>query len=549
LIFGGSRFFDVLGMFVIAASLTALVARWLRLPSLVSFLMAGLLIGPAAGVVGPATTPEALGLLGDIGIVLLLFIVGLELSLDRIREVGKVALAAGLGQVVFTAVLGFGLCLLLGFSTIESVFIATALTFSSTAVVVKLLYQKSELHSLYGRIAVGIFLVQDIVVVVVLTFLAGLGTPESMTAANVASGIARAFAGMGLLLAACGLGTRFLLPRILGWAAAAPRTLFIWSLAWCLGFVVAAHALKLSAEIGAFLAGLAIAQLRFADDLRRRTHPLMTFFMALFFVSLGAQMEFSHAGTYWVQGLVLSLFVLIGNPVIFMWIISRFGYSERTSFLTSITVAQISEFSFIFAAMGLSMGLIEQPILSVIGVVGVVTIAASAYLILYNHQLYAVLKRTRVLRILRGQPANNGEDEAPRLTDHVLVVGMNDLGRRVAILLHDRGEQVVAIDTDARKMAGLPCQVLVGDVDYTSTLDEAGLAEARMAICALRSESVNRLLVFRCRMLSVPIAVYAPDRSMRDQLQAIGATHLVDARHHSAQRLKADLGTLGVVAR
>lgn len=545
MIFGGSPFFDALGIFVIAAALTVLLARWLRLPSLVSYIAAGLLIGPITGLIGPGTTPpEALDLLGEMGIVLLMFVVGLELSLARIREVGKVAIAAGLGQVAFTAVIGFGLCVALGFDVIESVFIATALTFSSTAVVVKLLDQKNELQTLYGQIAVGIFLVQDIVVVIVMTFLAGLGSRDTMTASSIALGLARAFGGMGLLLGAALLGGRFLLPRILGWAAASPRTLFVWSLTWCLGLVIAAHALDLSAEIGAFLAGLAIAQLRFADDLRRRTHPLMTFFIALFFVSLGAQMELTDAGARWFEGLVLSLFVLIGNPIIFIWIIARFGYSERTSFLTSVTVAQISEFSFIFAAMGLSMGHITQPILSVVGVVGVVTIAISAYMILYNHQLYDLLRRARLLRIFRARA--DGNDERPRvhLRDHVIVVGMNDLGRRVASLLHEKGQTVLAIDTDNRKLAGLACRTLVGDVDYASTLEEAGLHGARVAISTLRIENVNKLFVFRCRHAGVPVAVYAFDRSMREQLVEVGATYLVDARQASGDRLLTELERL-----
>jgi Kef-type K+ transport system membrane component KefB len=550
LIFGRSAFFDALGIFVIAAALTALLARWLRLPSLVSFIIAGLLIGPVSGLIGPATTPhEALDLLGEIGIVLLLFIVGLELSLGRIREVGKVAIAAGIGQVVFTSVVGFGLCLLLGFDALESLFIATALTFSSTAVVVKLLDQKNELQTLYGRIAVGIFLVQDIVVVVVLTFLAGLGSPDTMSPGSVAVGLARAFGGMALLLVICLVGARYVLPPVLGWAASAPRTLFVWSLAWCLAIVLAAHALGLSAEIGAFLAGLAIAQLGFADDLRRRTHPLMSFFIAVFFVSLGARMQFEHAGTYWLEGLVLSLFVLIGNPVIFIWIIARFGYSERTSFLTSVTVAQISEFSFIFAAMGMSMGLITESILSVIGVVGIVTIAISAYMILYNHQLYALLSRMRLLGIFR---ARRTESEVPASMlpcDHVIVVGMNDLGRRVAGLLHDQGQTVLAIDTDFRKLAGLACRTLVGDIDYASTLEQAGLAHARVAISALRIESVNKLFVLRCKQANVPVGVYAVDRQMRDQLREIGASYLVESRRQSAERLMAELDRLSAVLR
>ncbi|MFW6066978.1 MAG: cation:proton antiporter [Myxococcota bacterium] len=548
MIFGGSVFFDALGIFVIAAAITVLFARWLRFPSIVSYLMAGLVVGPLAGVIRPEATPaEALDLVGEMGIVLLMFIVGLELSLERIREVGKVAVAAGIGQVVFTAAVGYGLCLLLGFDTMESLFIATALTFSSTAVVVKLLDQKNELHSLYGRIAVGIFLVQDMVVVVVLTFLAGLGSPDTASPATAGMGLLRAFGGMAVLLVACLAGAKYLLPPVLGWAAPHSRTLFIWSLAWCLGFVIAAHALSLSAEIGAFLAGLAVAQLRFAEDLRRRAHPLMSFFIAVFFVSLGARMELEHAGAHWPEAAFLSLFVLVGNPLIFIWIIARFGYSERTAFLTSVTVAQISEFSFVFAAMGLSMGLIDEAILSVVGVVGIVTIAVSAYMILYNHGLYAWLSRLGVLRPFRAKQAPDEGPPPHRPSGHVIVVGMNDLGRRVAEVLHARGETVLAVDSDLRKLAGLPCRTLVGDIDYAATLEEAGLPEARLAISALRIEHAIKLFVFRCNGAGVPVAVYAHDRSTKGQLQEVGVTFLVEARQRSGDRFLEELDRMGAV--
>jgi Kef-type K+ transport system membrane component KefB len=543
----GSGFFDALGVFVIAGSLLALTARWLRLPSIVAFLLAGLLVGPVTGLVG--ATPDKIDLIAELGIVLLMFVVGLELSLERIREVGKVAVAAGLGQVVFTSVLGFGLCLALGFEVLESVFIATALTFSSTVVVVKLLDQKDELRTLHGRIAVGIFLVQDLVVVFVLTFLSGLGETGATSPGAVALGLGKAFAGMIALLLACLAGARWLLPPVMRWAATSPRTALVWSLAWCLGFVLAAHALALSVEIGAFLAGLAIAQLRFADDLRRRTHPLMSFFIAVFFVSLGARMELEHASAYGVEAAVLSLFVLVGNPVIFIAIIARYGYSERTSFLTSVTVAQISEFSFVFAAMGASLGLIGPPILSLIGVVGVVTIAVSAYMILHNHRLYAAIRRTGVLRVFRARAEDDAEPPPRHLSGHVVVVGMNDLGRRLVRALHARGETVLAVDNDWRKLADLPGHALLGDVDYAATLEEAGLAEARVAFSALRIEQVEQLFVHRCRALGVPVAAYAVDRATADVLREIGATHVVESTARAGERLLDELHRIGAPRR
>lgn len=231
--------------------------------------------------------------------------------------------------------------------------------------------------------------------------------------------------------------------------------------------------------------------------------------------------------------------------MIFIWIIARFGYSERTSFLTSVTVAQISEFSFIFATMGLSMGLIDRSILSLIGIVGILTIAVSAYMILYNSDLYALVRRTGVLRVFRAAEAGKEEAEPTSLHDHVIVVGMNDLGRRVARLLHDRGKTVIAIDTDPRKLSGLDCRTLVGDVDYASTLDDAGLPHARLAISALKIEAVNKLFVYRCRTAGVPVAAYAADHAIREQLREIGASILVESRTEAGRRFLAELDRLG----
>jgi Kef-type K+ transport system membrane component KefB len=542
------EFIKALGLFVVVAAGMGLVGRVFRMPSIVSYLIAGLIVGPLAGWTRPSGEPhDALGTIAEMGIVLLMFLVGLELSLARIRNVGKVALAAGLGQVLFTAAGGLGISLLLGFAWMESLFISTALTFSSTVVVVKLLDQKNELQSLYGRIAVGIFLVQDLVVVIILTLLAGLGRSESFTPLTVAAGLGKAFGGMALLLGVSLLAAGYVLPRALAWAAGTPRVLFMWSLAWCFGYVLTARALGLSLEIGAFLAGLSIAQLDVATDIRRRMHPLMSFFVAIFFVSLGARMELSSAAGYWVEALVLSLFVLIGNPIIFMTIIARYGYSEKTSFLTSVTVAQISEFSFIFAAMGVSTGLIGEQMLSLIAVVGIVTIALSAYMILYNHPLYALIAKTRLLRVFRAGQRADDELPAEELSGHVVVVGMNDLGRRLVEELHGRGQAVLAIDSDPGKLAGLPCRTLAGDVDYLSTLKDAGIERARLAISALRIEAANKLFAFRCRAFRVPVVCYGYDDAMVEQLARVGADHIVESRTESGRRFIEELERIGAV--
>jgi Kef-type K+ transport system membrane component KefB len=537
-----------LGLIVVVGALCLVAGQRLRTPSIVAYIVAGLLLGPVTGLISAS---EAVDLIAEVGIALLLFLVGLELSLSRIRDVGKVAIVAGLGQVVFTAAGGLGLALLLGFDWMESIFIATALTFSSTVVVVKLLDQKRELNTLYGRIAVGIFLVQDLVVIVILTFLAGLGEAEQLQAGEMVGGLTTAFLGMGGLLAAALLASRYVLPRLFRWVAGAPEPMFIWSLCWCFLLVLGAEALHLSLEIGAFLAGVSLAQLPYNHEFRRRVHPLMNFFIAVFFVSLGIQMQVGAALSHLFSASALSLFVLIGNPLIFMLIITRLGYGERPAFLTSVTVAQISEFSFIFAGVGMAAGLIGAEILSVITVVGLITIGISSYMILYNHQLYEWSRRVGLLRPFRarrrGKSARVGAEARKEHKDHVIVVGMNHMGRRIAEGLSAAGEDVLAVDTDPRKLEGLPCDTLLGNVEYPAVLEEAGLMEAKLLVSALQIEATNNLLTYRGRDAGIPVSIHAFDRSVMASLERLGADHMILSKNVGVRRIAEKLRDMGVL--
>jgi Kef-type K+ transport system membrane component KefB len=542
-----ASFFQSLGIIVVSAAVLVMAGRLVRMPAIVVYLLAGILIGPAFGWV---SMNPALELISETGIALLLFLVGLELSFAKIRDVGKVAIVAGIGQVLFTAAGGYVLCWMLGFPVMEALFLATALTFSSTVVVVKLLDEKGELDSLYGRIAVGIFLVQDLVVILILTFLAGMTGGEDVDAGKVAFGLVKAFGGMALLLVLSLLASRYLLPRPFRWAARSPDILLVWALSWCFLLVFAAHAFGLSLEVGAFLAGLSLAQLPYNDDLRRRVHPLMNLFIAVFFVTLGVKMEAGGAAANWWPTVVLALFVLIGNPLIFIFIITRMGYGTRTSFLTSVTVAQISEFSFIFAGMGLSRGLIGPEILSITALVGVATIAISSYMIIYNHQLHAFFDKLGLLkwRMFNSSGAAEKADNPDEpMTGHVIVVGMNTLGRSLVRKLHERGETVLAVDTDPAKLEELPGSGLLGSVEYLSVLQEAGLERAKLLVSALRIEDANDLLAYRCQLAGVPCAIHVVDLSVVDNLLDLGADYLmipkVDGVKAQVKKLK-EMGVL-----
>ncbi len=543
----GVGFLQEMGIIAVCAAVLVALGRAVRMPAIVVYLLCGILLGP---VLGWVEMGDGLGLVSELGIALLLFLVGLELNFAKIRDVGKVAILAGIGQVVFTAAGGYALCWLLGFGMMEALFLATALTFSSTVVVVKLLDEKGELDSLYGRIAVGIFLVQDLVVILILTFLAGMGGAEGgkgveMDAGAVGMGLAKAFGGMALLLVLSLLASKYILPRPFAWAARRPEILLIWALSWCFLLVFAAHEFGLSLEVGAFLAGMSLAQLPYNDDLRRRVHPLMNLFIAVFFVALGVKVDASGAISNWWPTLVLSLFVLIGNPLIFIGIIGGMGYGRKTAFLTSVTVAQISEFSFIFAGMGLGMGLIGAEILSITAMVGVVTIAVSSYMIIYNHGLYAWLLRLGAFRFrfLDGKPEVTDRivHAGHGLKGHVIVVGMNALGREIVKRLVAKGEETLAVDTDPVKLEGLPGRTLLGSVDYLSVLEEAGYEKAKLIVSALQIEETNDLLAYRSKSVGVPCAIHVVDLSVVENLLDLEVSYLMVSK---VDGVKAQLRTL-----
>lgn len=530
-----------LGWMLLGAAGLGVLARMIRLPSIVAYLVAGLLLGPVTGVI--VLTP-AIKEISDIGMVLLLFLVGLEMSLAKVREVGKVAVVTGLAQVVCTTAGGYALSRFLGFGPSESLFLAVALSFSSTVVVVKVLSDKKELASLHGGIAVGFSLVQDIVVIVILTVLAGLSRGRGLDALDH---LLKALGGMTVLLGGVLAASRFVLPRLFAWASGSQATLFIWSLGWCFLVVAVAHLFGLSVELGAFFAGLSLAQLPYTHDLQHRIKPLMSLFVAIFFVSLGIGMAPGAIGSAWLPAAILSVFVLVGKTAITLAAVTRSGYGERTGFLAGVTGAQIGEFSFLFIAMGAAAGMVGDRIIAVTALVGILTIAVSSYMILYSDNLHTLCHRLGLLRIFRAAQKEDDEPEAS-LKDHVIVIGMNTLGRRIAEALHGRGETVLAVDTDPGKLCGLPCRTLHGNIEYRAVLEEQGLANAKLVVSALQIEDTNDLLAYRCKESGVPCCIHAVDLSVMENLLAHDVAYFmlpkVDAIKYQSALLRAQ-GLLG----
>jgi Kef-type K+ transport system membrane component KefB len=433
--------FPLVAIILAIAAAAGLLAVQLRQPLIVAFISVGILVGPVG--TGWVDADSTIELLARMGIAILLFLVGLRLDLHLIRSTGPVALATGLGQVVFTSVFGYLIAIALGMDTVTALYIAVALTFSSTIIIVKLLSDKRELDELHGRIAVGFLIVQDIVVVLVMIALTAFGQP---TGDNLTLGIALML-GKGLgLLAGIGLLMRYILPWLLHHIAQSQELLVLFGVAYAVSVAALSEWLGFSSEVGAFLAGVSLATTTYRDALGARLVSLRDFLLLFFFLDLGAKLEFSNAAQQITEAAVFSVFVLVGNPLIVILIMAALRYPVRVGFLAGLTVAQISEFSLILAALGLSLGHITNATVSLITVVGLITIAGSTYLIMYSHQIYQRIQRWLIVfersRTYPTEPAADDTDV------DVILYGLGRFGSHLADRLSHTGHRILAVDFD-----------------------------------------------------------------------------------------------------
>ncbi len=343
----GDVFTEMAALLLVAAIIGAIGMR-LRQPLIVAFIAVGVLVGPS--VLGWVSANDQVDLLAKLGIALLLFVVGLKLDLHIIRAMGSVALATGLGQVFFTSVIGYFIAIALGMPPVTALYVAVALTFSSTIIIVKLLSDKREVDALHGRIAIGFLIVQDIVVVLVMIGLTALG--EAGDTAGLGREALAVLIKGGLFIVVIGLLMHYVLTPLLHQLARSPELLVLFAIAWAVALGAAGSHLGFSKEVGAFLAGVSLASTPYREAIGSRLVSLRDFLLLFFFIDLGAGLDLATLGAQVAPAILLSLFVLLGNPLIIMIILGVMGYRKRTSFLAGLTVAQISEFSLILGALG-----------------------------------------------------------------------------------------------------------------------------------------------------------------------------------------------------
>lgn len=533
--------YNEIALLLFATAVVGMLALRLKQPIIVAYILIGIVAGPSVlDLVGAA---EPMQLLAEIGVTILLFVVGLKLDIQLVRKLGPVALATGLGQLAFTIVLGFGIGLAFGMDWLRALYIAVALTFSSTIIIVKLLSDKREIDSLHGRIAMGFLIVQDIAVVLAMMVVGTMGAgSEDIGWMEQLGSIVLKVVGLGVVVAVL---MRWVLPKVTHWMAASPELLLVFAMAWGTSLAAGGEWLGFSKEVGAFLAGFSLASLPFREAINARLASLRDFLLLFFFVHLGTQLDLGVLGAEVPAALTLSLFVLVGNPLIVLAIMGMMGYRKRTGFLAGLTVAQISEFSIIFIAMGVALGHVDPAALGLVTLVGLITITLSTYMILYSHKLYALFEPWLGFFERRDPWREKEYDESPATAD-VIVFGMGRYGQRLGERLCASGLKVIGVDFDPEvlaKAARGSVQVLFGDAEDEEFVGNLPLARARWVVSGLRDATLDHQLVSSLRRHGYegPISATASTAADVPRIEKAGATEVLlpfhDAADYAAHRI------------
>jgi Kef-type K+ transport system membrane component KefB len=487
--------FIELAVIVVIATVVSLVMRALRQPLVVGYILTGIIVGPY--VLNMVQSTEYIELFSKIGIATLLFIVGLNLNPSVIREVGKVSFLTGIAQVVITTLIGYFIIFWLGYDHITSLYVSVALTFSSTIIVLKLLADKGDLQKLYGKISIGFLLVEDLIAVLILL---GVSTFAATTAAGAGANpweaIGYLLANGVLLTVILFLVSKYFLPKASALFASSQELLYIFSLAWGLGMAALFYTFGFSIEIGALIAGVSLALSPFAYEIGARIKPLRDFFIVIFFVLLGSQLAIDGIGLLITPAVILSLFVLIGNPLIVFILMNLLGYKRKTAYMSALTVAQISEFSLILAAMAHGFGHISADAVSLVTLVGIITIAGSTYLILYSETIFPRIEW--LLKLLEWRQPKKREQKTDSHSYDMVIFGYDRVGTDFVEAAEKLKGSYVVVDFNpevimAMREKNIPH--LYGDAEDVEFLSELSFKNVKLVVSTIPDARPNLVLL------------------------------------------------------
>ncbi|PIN87285.1 hypothetical protein COV19_00175 [Candidatus Woesearchaeota archaeon CG10_big_fil_rev_8_21_14_0_10_44_13] len=502
-------FFQIGIMFIIA-TIGAYIAKLMKQPIIPVYIFAGILLGPILGLI---TGSDVIKTMSEIGIAFLLFIVGLELNINKLRDTGVAAIVMGVLQVILVALTGFWVAVMLGYGGIEAIYIGMILSFSSTMVVVKLLSDKGELETLHSRIVVGILLIQD---VIALFALSTLITLKGISAAFILLSLAKAAA----LIVLAYLSSKYLFPSIFKKAAESQELLLLLSLGICFLFSILVSYIGFSIAIGAFIAGISLANLPYNIEIVGKVRSLRDFFVTLFFVSLGLGVVLSSFSRIMIPLAAFLVIVLIFKPLVLMIISALFRYTKRTSFLTAISLVQISEFSMIIAAQGLASGYVSNETFSLMVIIAVITITITSYMIKFESGIYEKFSRPLALFDVK-ETCENLQYLPQELKYDVVLVGYDRIGYNIFKMLTKQKKSFLVIDFNPdiiKRMISRKIQCIYGDIGDSEILNRLDLRKTELVISTVPDIKDNTFLLKKVKRENPRAIVYLTASVIEDAL-------------------------------
>jgi len=522
--------FAEISLIIAIAAFVGLIMRLLKQPMIIGYILTGILVGPAVlNIVHSESTFEAFS---KIGIALLLFIVGLGINPKMIKELGKVSLVAGTVQILLTSAIGFGVAQMFGYSTQVSMIIGVGLAFSSTIIILKLLSDKKEQSRLYGKIAIGILLVQDVVATIALVVLSA-SSEGSLELEEFG-----ALALKGLLLALfLGFCSNFIFPRINKLVAGSQEFLFLFALGWGLGIATLFEIAGFSIEVGALFAGVALAPLPYAQEVGARLRPIRDFFVVLFFINIGAQLTLDGASNLIAPILAISFVVIIIKPLIVMITLGFMGYTKNTSMKTGLTMGQISEFSLIFIFLAFQEGFVTQEIITLLTFVALISIAVSTYLIMYSDQIYLFFERN-----LSMFESRVGKREGALDKYSMVLFGYQKGGSQFIKVFKSLHKKYIVVDYDPEVIDHLShtnVPYIYGDATDPELLEEVNIEHAKLIVSTVTDHTTNTYLVqYVAEHNSRAVLIcHADNPAEASELYRLGATYVLMPHYLGSEKI------------
>ena len=507
-------FFDI-GIIIIIATAFAFIAKALKQPLIPAYVLAGIVVGPVLGLV---TNMSVISTLSEIGIAFLLFIVGLEIDLRKLKNVGLVSSLGGLIQVITVFTAAFAISVYLGFIYTEAVYLGLIIAFSSTMVVIKLLSDKRKIDTLHGRIIIGILLVQDIIAILALSVLT---TIDNFSFSFLIWALIK---GTVVFMVAV-VASKFLFPALFEFAAKSQELLFIAAVSVSFVFSILFYYMGFSIAIGAFVAGVTLASLPYNIEIIGKVKSLRDFFAVIFFVSLGIELLLDSFEAILKPLIFFIILILFLKPLITMVLCSFFGYKKRTSFSTSISLAQISEFSLIIAAQGLLLGHLSQEIFSLTVILAVITIVSTSYFIKFEDGVY--LKLAGILNVFDKLTGTyNDLEYVPRKRHEVILCGYNRIGYSIVNTLRKMKKKLLVVDFNPeviRKLIDEKIPCIYGDVGDLEILERINLRTASMVISTVPKKRDNLLLIKKTKEENKKTLVFVTTSHIENALKLYDA--------------------------